>query len=72
MLPLSRGSLQVRTHSDKICQIRLKPALVEMCWVGTSIVICKLGLAVGMGFFQLIRVHSFIDCICALATDAPL
>jgi len=29
---------------------------------------CKLGLAVGLGFFQL-RVHTFILHICPLATD---
>jgi len=49
----------VRTHLDKIYQIGLKSALVEKCWLAASIVICKLGLAVGVGLFQL-RLHSVV------------
>ena len=39
-----------------------------MCCIGASILICKLGQAVGLGFFQL-RMHSFFTFI-PLATDA--
>jgi len=48
----------VWTNLDTICQIDLKAALVEMCCVGVTVVTCKLGLAVGLGFFQL-RVQCF-------------
>jgi len=57
----------VQTHLDKICQRGLKAALVEMCCVGASVVTCNLGLAVWLGFFQLLEhIFTFIP----LATDA--
>jgi len=34
-------------HLDKMCEIGLKPALVEKCWLVTFIVICKLGIVTG-------------------------
>jgi len=58
----------VQTHLAKICQIGLKAVLVDKCWLAASVLTCKLGLAVAMGFFQL-RVHSVIPYIRPLATD---
>jgi len=58
-----------QNHSDNIFHIGLRALLVEMWCVGASIVISKLGVAIGLGFFQ-IRVRSFILYICQLATDA--
>ena len=46
------------THFDKI---DIKPALIEKCLLAAYIVTCKLGLAVGLGFYKL-RVHSVIPC----------
>jgi len=60
----------VRTHLDKICQIGLKSALVEKCWLAASSVTCKLGLAVAVGSLQL-HVHSviFIPYLRPLSTE---
>jgi len=33
--------------------------MAEVCWLAASIVICKLGLAIGLGFF-LLCVHSVL------------
>jgi len=58
-LPLSRVHLKVRDQLSKICQINLKAALAEKCWLAVSTVTCKRDQA-AMGFFQL-HVDSFIQ-----------
>jgi len=56
------------TYFEKIGQIGLQADLVEKRWLTAFIVTCKLGLAVGLSFFQL-HVNSVIPCLRSLPTD---
>jgi len=67
--PLARGLLQMRTHLGKSCQIGLKPALIEKCWLPAFIVTYKPVPAVGLGFTHL-HVHNVIPS--SFATDRRL
>jgi len=66
--PLARDPLDARTNVDKIFQTGLKLALVDKCRFAAFVLTFTLGLAVGLGFFQL-RVHSAIPYLHPLATD---
>jgi len=67
--PLAQGRLRCGTRFDKVGQIGLKPALVNKnCWLAASIATYKLGLVVGLDFFQL-RVQNVIAYLRSLPTD---
>jgi len=63
-----RNAPLLKTFWRLFCQagsvaIGKKPAVIENCWLAASIMTCKLGLAVGLGFFYYACIVLFLTVV---------